>query len=245
MTRLLEICVDDPAGLAAAVAGGADRIELCAALALGGLTPSPAFVARAVATGVPVHVMIRPRAGDFAYSRDECDLMADDIAHFAAMGVSGFVTGVAAPGGALDGGALARLRAVAPGCKAVVHRAIDLTPDPCAAIEVACAAGYDFVLSSGGERSAIDGAARLAAMNAAAAGRLVVVAGAGVSPDNVAALIAATGIAQVHASASKALDWSDDRIRLFGFAVGPRRMTAAAAVAALRSALQDAGSQHA
>ena len=104
VNRLLEICVDDPAGLAAAVAGGADRIELCGALALGGLTPSSAFVARAVATGVPIHAMVRPRAGDFAYDADECELMADDIARFAAMGVAGFVTGVALADGRLDGG---------------------------------------------------------------------------------------------------------------------------------------------
>ena len=240
MTRLLEICVDDPAGLAAAVEGGADRIELCGALALGGLTPSAAFVARAVATGVPIHAMVRPRPGDFLYTPDECDLMADDIARFAAMGVAGFVTGVAMADGRLDRAALARLRSVAPGCAAVVHRAIDLTPDPCAAVEVACAAGYDFVLSSGGEPRAIEGAAMLARMVAVANGRVAVIAGAGVAPGNVGALVRATGIAQVHASASEGEAWADPRIERFGFATGPRRVVAAGRVAALRQALHDA-----
>ena len=235
--RLLEICVDDPAGLAAAVAGGADRIELCAALALGGLTPSSAFVARAVATGVPVHAMIRPRAGDFVYSAAECDQMADDAAGFAAMGVAGIVTGVTLPDGRLDDAALARIRGAVPGCRGVVHRAIDLAPDPCAAIEAACAAGYDFVLSSGGERSAIDGATRLAQMVADAAGRLIVIAGAGITAANVGAMVRATGVTQVHASASDAVAWPDPRTESFGFASGPRRVTSAARVARLRTAL--------
>ena len=240
MTRVLEICVDDPAGLAAAVAGGADRIELCSALALGGLTPPAAFVARAVATGVPIHAMVRPRAGDFTYTPDERDLIANDIARFAAMGVAGFVTGVALPDGRLDRDALARLRSVAPKCAAVVHRVIDLTPDPCAAIETACALGYDFVLSSGGEPRAIDGATMLARMVAVADGRLAVIAGAGVAPDNVRTLVRATGVAQVHASASEDEDWADPRIKAFGFATGPRRVVAAGRVAALREALHAA-----
>ena len=240
MTRLLEVCVDDLAGLDAAVAGGADRIELCSALAIGGLTPSPAFVAYAVATGVPIHAMIRPRMGDFDYSSDELALMADDIARVAAMGVAGFVTGVARPDGRLDRDALARLRAVAPACNAVVHRVIDLTPDPCAAIGDAVDAGYDFVLSSGGAHCAMDGAPLLARMVAAADGRLAVVAGAGVTAATVAALVRATGVAQVHASASEPTDWPDARIGGFGFATGPRRNVTAARVSALRAALHDA-----
>ena len=240
VTRILEICVDDLAGLAAAVTGGADRIELCAALALGGLTPSPGFVARAVATDVPVDVMIRPRAGDFAYSVDERDLMADDIVRFAAMGVAGFVTGAASSDGRLDRDALARWRDAAPGCRAVIHRVIDLVPDAGDAVETACDAGYDFVLSSGGERRAIDGTARLAAMVAVADRRLGVIAGAGVSADNVAALVHATGVSQVHASASETAQWADPRMASFGFATGPRRATSAAAVTALRAALHAA-----
>ncbi len=240
MTRLLEICVDDAAGLAAAIAGGADRIELCAALTLGGLTPSPAFVAQAVRTGVPVHVMIRPRAGDFTYSADELALMASDIEGYAALGAAGFVTGVARPDGRLDGDALARLRAAAPSCRAVVHRAIDLTPDPCAAIEDAWRAGYDFVLSSGGARAATDGAGLLARMVAVADRRLTVIAGAGVTPGNVGALVRATRVEQVHASGSEAADWYDPRIVAFGFAIGPRRGAAASRVAALRAALSQA-----
>ena len=240
MTRLLEICVDDLAGLDAAVAGGADRIELCSALALGGLTPSPAFVARAVATGVPIHAMIRPRTGDFAVSPDECAVMADDIALFAALGVAGFVTGAALPDGRLDRAVLAVLRAAAPSCRAVVHRVVDLAPDACDAIHDAHAVGYDFVLSSGGERRATDGTARLAQMVAAAAGRLTVIAGAGVTPATVAALVRGTGVVQVHASACETADWADPRIVAFGFAAGRRRTATAGRVAALRAALMRA-----
>ena len=116
---------------------------------------------------------------------------------------------------------------------------IDLTPDPCAAIETAGAAGYEFVLSSGGAPRAVDGAALLARMVVAAAGRLSVIAGAGVTPDNVAALVRATGVGQVHASASGTDEWRDPRIQAFGFATGPRRTTSADRVARLRTALLD------
>jgi copper homeostasis protein len=198
---ILEICVDSPVGIAAAVAGGADRLELCSALELGGLTPSAALLAHAVAAGLPVHAMVRPRAGGFVLAPDELALVLDEIRRAAALGAAGVVVGALLPDGRLDEAALARMRGAARDLAVVLHRAVDLTPDPAAATARAAALGYDKVLSSGGARTAVEGAAVLRAMVSAAGGRLAVVAGGGVRPGNVGRLIAATGVREVHASA--------------------------------------------
>src|SRR5689334_17374550 len=160
---ILEVCVESVSGVAAAVAGGADRVELCSALELGGLTPSAALLAHAVATGLPVHAMVRPRAGGFVPGPDELALMLDEIRRTAALGAAGVVVGALLPDGRLDEAALARMREAARDLAAVLHRAVDLTPDPVAATARAVALGYDKVLSSGGARTAVGGAAVLRA----------------------------------------------------------------------------------
>ena len=234
---LLEICVDDLAGVRSAVEGGADRIELCSALALGGLSPSPAFAAAALDRGPLVHAMVRPRAGDFVYSADELALIITEIRELIAVGVAGVVVGATQKDGSPDGESLARLRDAAVGIEIVLHRAIDLAPDPCAAVELACSLGFDHVLSSGGARSAVEGAAILSKMVDAAAGRLNVMGGSGVTADNVADLVRSTRVDAVHASASVLDSWPDRRIATFGFGPPVRRTTDAQRVAALRSAL--------
>ena len=233
----LEICVDDLTGVSAAVAGGADRLELCSALALGGLTPSQALTAAAVQAGVPVHAMVRPRAGDLNYDEDEIALIKNDIARLAELGVSGVVVGAADTGGNLNERALARFRETAKDIAIVLHRAIDLAPDPVAAARIAASLGYDFVLTSGGATSAIDGRLTIGRMVAETRGVLTIVAGGGVTPENAATLVRETGVTQIHASASRPRDWTDPRIVDFGFAVGPRRVTETARVAALKQAV--------
>lgn len=237
MSVTLEICVDSPEGVAAAVAGGADRLELCSALELGGLTPSAALIAHAVATGLPVHAMIRPRAGDCVLEAGEEQLMAADIRQALSGGAAGVVVGALRPDRRLDAPAMARFREVARDAVIVLHRAIDLTPDPVDAIGEVCALGYDKVLSSGGAARAIDGAATLARMVEAARGRLSVIAGGGVRPDNIAALVAATGVRETHASASRPCCAPDDKVLEFGFALGSRRVTDRATIARLRALL--------
>jgi copper homeostasis protein len=240
--RRLEICVDTAEGIDAAVAGGADRIELCAALELGGLTPSAALIARAVRGGVPVHVMIRPRAGGFVLGSGEAALMVEEIRAALAQGAAGVVVGALLPSGELDVDALARFRDAAGEAAIVLHRAIDLVPDPVAAVRQAASLGYDKILSSGGARTAPEGAATLAAIVAAAGDRIAIVAGAGVTPDNVAALVAATGVREVHGSASRTGAMPDEATLRLGFATGPRRETDQSIVARLRAAL-DQGEQ--
>jgi copper homeostasis protein len=234
MSVLLEICIDDPASLDAAVAGGADRIELCAALELGGLTPSAAMLARAVASGVPVHAMIRPRAGGFVLDAGEAALMADEIGRMIAGGAAGVVVGALTDDGRLDRAALARFRAAARDAAIVLHRAIDLTPDPVAAVAEARALGFDAVLSSGGALTATEGAATLRRMVEAAGDGLVVIAGAGITFDNVGRLVAKTGVRAVHGSASVAGARADPHAVRLGFGTASRRRTDADIVRRMR-----------
>lgn len=238
MNAILEICVDDPTGIEAAIAGGADRIELCSALELGGLTPSAALLAHALASGCPTHMMVRPRAGGFVLGDGEAALMVEEIRYAVAQGVAGVVTGALLPGGGLDREALARFRDAARDATIVLHRAIDLVPDPVAAVREAAALGYDKILSSGGAPTAIEGMATLAAMVAAADARLSIIAGSGVTPDNVAQLVAATGVREVHGSASRSGREPDAATLRLGFATGPRRATDRTIVAQLRAALR-------
>jgi copper homeostasis protein len=235
---LLEICVDDLPGVEAAVAGGADRIELCSALELGGLTPSPALLARAVATGLPVHVMIRPCTGNFVLVRAEVALMADDIRRALDLGAKGVVIGALLPDGALDRVALAAFRKAAGNAMLVLHRAIDLTRDPVAAIDQAREAGFDKVLSSGGAPTAIEGCITLARMVGTAGAELSIIAGSGVRPDNVARIIAETGVREVHSSASIRVPGSDPKMEALGFG-GARGITDAETVRRLRVAMEE------
>lgn len=243
MSAILEICVDDAAAVDAAVAGGADRIELCSALELGGLTPSAALLDHALRAGCPIHMMIRPRAGGFLYSEDDVALMVEEIGGAVARGVGGVVVGALRPDGELDREALGRFRDAARDAAIVLHRAIDLVPDPIAAVGEAIALGYDKILSSGGVPTAVEGMTTLAAMVAAAGERLSVIAGSGVSPDNVMRIIAGTGVREVHGSASRPGPEPDAATLRLGFAMGPRRMTDRTIVQRLRTALTTKGSE--
>lgn len=243
MSAILEICVDDAAGVDAAVAGGADRIELCSALELGGLTPSAALLDHALRTGCPAHMMIRPRAGGFVYSEDDVALMVEEIGAAGARGVGGVVVGALRPDGELDREALARFRDAARDVAIVLHRAIDLVPDPVAAVGEAIALGYDKILSSGGAPTAIEGMTTLVRMVAAAGERLSVIAGSGVTPDNVERIIAGTGVREVHGSASRPGPEPDAATLRLGFATGPRRAIDRAIVQRLRTALTTKGSE--
>jgi copper homeostasis protein len=238
MRPLLEICVEDLPGVEAAVEGGADRIELCSALALGGLTPSPAMLFRATRLGLPIHAMVRPRMGDFSLGPRDIALMADDIRLMLDLGAAGIVVGALLPDRTLDCAALETFRKAAGDAVLVLHRAIDLTPHPIAAIEQARQLGFDKVLSSGGARSAPEGAIMLESMVAAAGEHLSVMAGSGVRPGNVAALVGQTGIREVHSSASMAAASPDPDIERFGFG-GGRRITDADMVRQLRAALEE------
>lgn len=232
----LEVCVDTAEGLAQAVAGGADRIELCAALAVGGLTPSAGLIALAAKCGVPVVAMIRPRAGDFVWSEAEVGMMEAEIAAVRAAGLHGVVLGASLPDGRLDVPVLRRLVAASGGMELVLHRCIDLTPDMGAALEEAVSLRFHRILTSGGETTAEKGAARISALVKQAAGRITVMPGSGVTPDN-APLFKGLGIAEIHASCSVSTPVTG-RVAEMGFAPPLRQQTEADAVRALRKALE-------
>ena len=198
MAVALEVCVDTIDGVAAAQAGGAARVELCAALSEGGLTPSMGLMAEAAKFDVPCYAMIRPRAGLFAFSDAEVAVMLADARAAKAAGLAGLAIGVQDGAGGLD---LAGLRAlVAVGLPCTLHRVIDVVPDWRAAIDIAVEVGIERVLTSGGAARAMDGAGQLREMVDYAAGRISVMAGSGVTAGNVAELVRLTGVGEVHAS---------------------------------------------
>ena len=241
MARVLEICVESVASIVAAAHGGADRIELCSALTLGGLTPSAGMMTLAARLALPCHAMIRPRGGDFIYDADEVEQMARDIAVAALMGMAGVVFG-ATRARVLDHAVLGRLmaavRAADQPLSTTLHRAIDTLDDPIAAIDVAVDLGFDRVLSSGGAATAAAGVETLRAMHERAAGRLVVMAGSGVDAQNVAALRAA-GIDEIHASCSMPRAGNNAALDRLGFAA-EAPLTDVDRVRALREAIDRA-----
>lgn len=208
MNVLLEICAGDIASVIAAARGGAARVELCSALAVGGLTPSEGLIARAVAVpGVRKHVLIRPREGDFVYSPEEVEIMLADVAMAARCGADGVVVGALLPDGSIDT-ATTRLLVEAAhsrGLSVTFHRAFDRTADAVASLECIIALGCDRVLTSGLAPTALQGADVLRRLVEVAAGRIAILAGSGVSSVNVEQLVRLSGVSEVHASARKPL----------------------------------------
>lgn len=206
---ILEVCVDSTASALAARQGGASRLELCADLVIGGTTPSLALVRQVKAeTGLPVRALLRPRFGDFCYDRYELAQMAELAAALVEAGADGVVTGALTPEGELDTAALEPICAavrqaagrVGRPAALALHRAFDLCRDPFAALETACGLGFDTVLTSGQAASAAAGGPLIARLVQRAAGRIEILAGAGITPDNLPALVRATGAPAYHLS---------------------------------------------
>lgn len=235
---LLEIAVDSITGLDNAVRGGAQRIELCAALDIGGLTPTAGLMAAAAKAPVPVYAMIRPRAGGFVFDAREEEVMLADIRAVREAGLAGVVLGASRTDGRLDADLLARLIAAADGLGASLHRAFDLVPDMDAALEQAVELGFERILSSGGQPKAMDGAEALKRMVERAGERLIVMPGSGIRAGNVREILARTGACEVHASGRESLAVAPDAKSLaFGFQTANAMETDEAAVRKLRDAL--------
>jgi copper homeostasis protein len=198
---LLEVAVASVEDARAAHEGGADRLELNAALALGGLTPSLGTLLEVrAAVALPVLVMVRPRPGGFAYSEAGFRVMQRDADLALEHGADGIVFGILTSEGQVDRERCRRLVRQAGGRAAVFHRAFDVTPDPLAALEQLIDLGLRRVLTSGQEETAYNGAARIAQLIARAAGRIEVLPAGGVNRFTVADVLARTGCDQVHAS---------------------------------------------
>ncbi|MBL8749119.1 MAG: copper homeostasis protein CutC [Planctomycetes bacterium] len=219
---VVEVAVDSLAGARAAATAGADRLELCASLGEGGVTPSRGLLdAVRAAVRVPVFAMIRPRRGDFLYSADEFAVMLRDVRHARDGGADGIVSGVLRADGQIDEERMRELIAAAAPLPFTCHRAFDLCADPDRALDALRRLGAARVLTSGQAASASAGAVAIARHVANAGTGLVVMAGSGVRPDNVRALVAATGVREVHLSAAIDLP-SAMTFRRDGVPMGPR-----------------------
>lgn len=206
-TPLIEACVDSRASALAAVRGGADRLELCANLAIGGTTPSQALFRQVRRDcDVPVNVLIRPRFGDFLYDPAELEEMVEEITAFRELGANGVVIGVLTPEGALDEAAMAELMDRAGGMEVTLHRAFDMTRDPFEALESAIGLGCRTILTSGQARDAAAGRELLRQLADRAADRIRIMAGCGVREDNIRLIHDHAGISAFHTTARKVLD---------------------------------------
>lgn len=203
MRRLLEVCCANRESVLAAKAGHADRIELCEALELDGLTPDAGLTEMAVATGVPVQVLIRPRAGHFVYSPDEVEQMAESIREAKVLGAHGVVIGALTPDGDIDKDAIGRLMAECQDLSVTFHRAFDVCRNPRAALEDIIALGCHRLLTSGQAPSAEAGIPLLTELVEQAKGRMSIMPGAGVNTRNALHIMEQTGATEIHGSLRK------------------------------------------
>ena len=200
MTVLVEGCVEGLADAQAAARGGADRIDLCANLAVGGITPA-VDVIRAVKgrVFVPIFVMTRPRGGSYVYDAAEIDATSRDIEAVIAAGADGVVVGPLTPTNEIDEARLREFVARAGGLPVTFHRAFDHVPDPRRALETLIDAGVQRVLTAGGQGTALEGADVLRSLVDQAGDRIVIMAGGKVRGQNAREIIARTGVRELHA----------------------------------------------
>lgn len=201
---LIEGCVDGYTSSMAAARAGADRFELCAHLAIGGVTPSPVVFQQVQRDcEVKINVLIRPRFGDFLYTEAETEQMCREIEMFRNMGANGVVIGALTPEGALDTEKLRRMIDCAGDMELALHRAFDMTRDPFAALETAISLGFDTILTSGQQANAELGQELLKELFAAARGRIDIMAGCGVKKRNIQPIHDYTGINVFHTTGRK------------------------------------------
>ncbi|WP_245482499.1 copper homeostasis protein CutC [Mesorhizobium sp. M4A.F.Ca.ET.050.02.1.1] len=199
---LIELCVEGIDGLLAAQAAGADRVELCASLVEGGITPSLGTVRAALELAtIPFHVIVRPRGGDFLYSEAEYRSMLADVSALADLCVAGVVVGCLIADGTIDETRMGELARAAGALNVTCHRAFDMTRDPAEALEALVRCKVGRVLTSGQRDSALEGAELLAALVRQAGERIIILGCGGLDPDNIAEVLARTGLKEMHFAA--------------------------------------------
>lgn len=199
---IFEICVDSIAGVRAAKAAGAGRVELCADLLEGGITPSRGMIrqARTIA-GIGLNVMIRPRGGDFLFDDDEFAAMRSDIETAKAEGADGVVIGLLSATGEIDIARTRELIALARPLSVTFHRAFDMTPDPFRALEALIELGVDRVLTSGQEASVLEGLPLIVELIERAGDRVLIMPGGGITARNIDRILAAARPREIHFAA--------------------------------------------
>jgi copper homeostasis protein len=208
---LLEICIDCIESALAAESGGADRIEICGGLAVGGLTPSVGLIHQCLerCEKVRTMIMIRPHDGGFCYSDDDIGTMLRDIDVAKELGVNGVVLGTLTADGQIDIEKAKRLVETARPLEVTFHRAFDVARDPMEALDALLALQVDRLLTSGRAKSAVAGAELIGRLARHAGESLTVIAAAGIGADNAAQLVRVTGVKEIHASASVARSISE------------------------------------
>lgn len=232
----LEVCVDNAAGLQAAIDGGADRIELCSCLAVGGLTPSVGLMHLASASPIPVYAMIRPRGDNFHFSPQEIDQMKREIDAVRNTNLAGVVLGAHNPDFSLDAECLSELTKHAEGLGTTLHRVIDLCEDLREPIDLAVELGFKRILTSGGTLKAELGLQRLAQMNEIAANRITIMPGSGINALNIAKILQVSDFKEIHAGCGS-MTSADERLAQFGFSAQMQTATDPEKVRALKTAM--------
>ncbi|MER8480332.1 copper homeostasis protein CutC [Mesorhizobium sp. M1163] len=201
---LIEICGEGIDGLLAAQAAGADRVELCASLIEGGITPSFGTVRTALELAtIPFYVIVRPRGGDFLYSEAEYRSMLADVRALAELGVAGVVIGCLAADGTIDEQRMSELAQAAGSLNVTCHRAFDMTRDPTEALEALIRCKVGRVLTSGQRDTALEGADLLADLVRQAGDRIIILGCGGLDPQNIAEVRRETGVSEMHFAALK------------------------------------------
>jgi copper homeostasis protein len=196
----IEVCCNTAADAFTAKEAGADRVELCSALALGGLTPSMGELSAARRAGIEIAAMVRPREGGFCYNDIEFETMLADADAMLRAGADSIVFGILRPDGTLDTARCAKMLETIGNKTAVFHRAIDVMPDWRAAIDALCELGFGRILTSGQRPTAIEGADTIREMMDYAAGRIDILPGSGIRPENAKAFVEKTGTNELHVS---------------------------------------------
>lgn len=198
--RKLEVCCGDLQSVRAAIEGGAHRVELCEALELDGLTPSEAMMESAIGMGIPVQVLIRVREGNFVYDKEEIRCMQNDIRLARKLGAAGVVIGALTLDGSIDEDATRRMLDEAEGLSVTFHRAFDVCQRPEEALERIISLGCHRLLTSGQAPTAEQGIPLLKRLVEQADGRIIIMPGAGVNPQNAGKILAETGALEIHGS---------------------------------------------
>jgi copper homeostasis protein len=201
---LIEVAAFTPSSALSAAKSGADRIELCSGYAEGGLSPSigsVAFVREHL--NIPIHVMVRPRVGDFVYHPDELQAMEKEILFYKQSGVNGVVLGVLTEQGEINIEAVKRLVNAARPMSVTFHRAFDQCVDPLRALDHLISCGVDRILTSGGKSSVPEGLDMLKQLIAHAGNALTILPGGGISADNVQQIITQLGVKEIHLSGKR------------------------------------------
>jgi len=216
----LEVCVDSVESSINAEAGGADRLELCGALEVGGITPGPGMIQSVLNNvSIPIHILIRPRGGDFLYSDSEFEIMRREIDYAGEAGAAGVVLGILTREGGIDIDRTGYLVEFAGSLQVTFHRAFDMAADPIRALNDIISSGAARLLTSGQQNSALEGSELIKGLVDNARHKLIIMPGGGINEENIIGIAKTTGATEFHLTGRNVLS-SDMLFRRPGLTLG-------------------------